>query len=119
MTRPHSAQTRLASYGTLAPGRIKHHELEGLGGDWRQGTVRGRLYDEGWGATLGFPAIVLDEAAPEVELFILESNDLPAHWPRLDAFEGEGYARTIATAQTESGPIEVSIYVLDPAPNAP
>ena len=49
------AETRLATYGTLAPGRVNNHHLADLGGFWRQGTVTGRLVEAGWGAKLGFP----------------------------------------------------------------
>ena len=52
--------------------------------------MRRRLVPEGWGATLGYPALVLDPTGPVVEVQLFESNDLPAHWPRLDDFEGPG-----------------------------
>ncbi|MEM9279460.1 MAG: hypothetical protein AAGA76_12865 [Pseudomonadota bacterium] len=45
-----------------------------------------------------------------IEVFIFESPDLPYHWERLDAFEGEGYRRKIAVAETGDGDVEVSIY---------
>ena len=34
-----SAQYRLATYGTLAPSRPNHHQLDGLTGHWSQGHV--------------------------------------------------------------------------------
>ena len=40
-----SAQCRLAVYGSLAPGRSNHDQLQNLRGDWHSGcTVRGELY---------------------------------------------------------------------------
>jgi gamma-glutamylcyclotransferase (GGCT)/AIG2-like uncharacterized protein YtfP len=48
-----------------------------------------------------------------VPVDVLESPDLPAHWARLDAFEGEGYRRVIAEVQTNERPLPASIYVLD------
>jgi gamma-glutamylcyclotransferase (GGCT)/AIG2-like uncharacterized protein YtfP len=42
-----TADMRLATYGTLAPGRVNHHQLAGLDGHWRQGTVKGTLVDAG------------------------------------------------------------------------
>lgn len=45
-----SAETRLATFGTLAPGRGNNHQLAGLNGGWWQGTVTGRLVEAGWGA---------------------------------------------------------------------
>jgi gamma-glutamylcyclotransferase (GGCT)/AIG2-like uncharacterized protein YtfP len=109
-----AAETRLAVYGTLAPGRPNHHQLDGLAGEWRSGRVRGRLYAEGWGAALGFPGLVLDPAGGEVEVQLFESPDLPQHWGRLDAFEGEGYRRRLAEVQTADGRVEAFIYVLTP-----
>lgn len=85
-------QTRLATYGTLAPGKPNHHQLADLPGQWRRGSVRGRLIDSGWGAAMGFPALVPGEEG-EVAVDLFESASLPDHWARLDAFEGEGYER--------------------------
>lgn len=104
---------RLATYGTLAPGRVNHHELDGLQGEWRKGIVRGFLVKMGWGADLGYPAINLDPDGDEVEVFIFESSDLPAHWPHLDEFEGEQYVRVVTEAETDQGPLMVSIYALN------
>ena len=104
---------RLAVYGTLAPGRPNHHHLEALKGSWRQGSIRGRLVAEGWGADMGFPGLVLDPEGPSIEVQVLESDDLPLHWARLDAFEGPGYRRVVATVATPGGDFEACIYVLD------
>lgn len=106
------ADHRLATYGSLAPGRVNHHELDGLNGTWRTGTVRGMLVKMGWGADLGYPAIILDESGETIEVFIFESTDLTAHWPRLDEFEGDQYQRVTTMAETENGPLAVSIYAL-------
>ena len=106
------AQHRLASYGTLAPGRPNHHHVRGIPGRWFTGTVCGRLIEEGWGATMGFPALVLDPTGPEVEVQVLESAELPEHWERLDEFEGSGYQRLAALVMTSDGPVPASIYVL-------
>ena len=108
-----SAETRLATYGTLAPGRVNEHQLAELEGFWRQATVKGRLVELGWGAKLGFPGLILDPAGQEVDVHVFESPDLPDHWPRLDAFEGAGYRRVITQALTEDGDLDVSIYVID------
>ena len=103
---------RLATYGTLGPGRANHHQLSELEGRWLRGTVRGRLVAEGWGAAMGFPALVLDAEGGAVEVELLESDDLPAHWPRLDAFEGEGYRRVVTEVTTPDGILTACIYVL-------
>ncbi len=106
------AATRLAVYGTLAPGQSNHHQLAGLHGRWRNGTVRGRRFESGWGVALGYPGLVLDEHDDAVEVQLLESPDLPAHWQRLDEFEGDGYRRvTVAVALAEET-LSAFIYVL-------
>ena len=105
-------QRRLATYGTLAPGRSNHDQLGGLAGNWSRGSVRGDLYDSGWGAAEGFPGLVLNPSGKSVEVDLFLSNDLPAHWDRLDAFEGEGYRRVVTAVATADGLVEASIYVL-------
>ena len=104
---------RLATYGTLAPGRVNAHQLADLNGAWSLGTVRGRLIEAGWGAEHGYPGIRLDPAGDAVEVHIFTSKDLPAHWPRLDAFEGAGYRRVAATVLTPEGDVAAFIYELE------
>ena len=104
---------RLATYGTLAPGRVNNHQLAELEGSWRQGTVRGRLVEAGWGAKLGCPGLILDPLGQVVDVHIFESSELPHHWLRLDAFEGAGYRRVVTQVRTLDGDLEVSIYVID------
>lgn len=106
-----SNDLRLATYGTLAPGRPNHHQLAGLRGRWLTGTVRGRLVAEGWGADLGYPALILDPEGDPVEVHLFQSEDLPDHWQRLDAFEGDGYRRVAARVETAEGVLDAWIYV--------
>ncbi|MCI0615247.1 gamma-glutamylcyclotransferase, partial [bacterium] len=47
-------------YGTLQPSRSNAHVLESIGGSWVRASVRGRLKYEGWGAELGYPALLLN-----------------------------------------------------------
>lgn len=110
-TDPHAAEYRLATYGTLAPGRPNAHQLDGLGGDWTSGTVRGHLVERGWGAALGYPAMIPDETGPEIPVHLFRSTDLPAHWARLDAFEGPGYARVAVPVMTAAGLVQAFIYI--------
>ena len=35
-------------YGTLAPGRPNEHILQDIGGTWKEGSVTGKLHQEGW-----------------------------------------------------------------------
>ncbi|MFK7945864.1 MAG: molybdenum cofactor guanylyltransferase MobA [Paracoccaceae bacterium] len=111
------AATRLATYGTLAPGEANHHHMSGMTGEWSTGSVRGKLLADGWGATHGCPGIVLDAEGAEVPVQIFTSPMLPDHWDRLDAFEGAEYRRVTATANTADGDVPVSIYELAPGTN--
>ena len=115
-----NAECRLVAYGTLAPGSPNHQQLNGLNGRWLGGRVRGALVQQGWGAALGYPALILDPDGPIVEVQIFESPDLPSHWPRLDDFEGAGYQRVTVPVETSAGRLEASIYVYkaDSAPAA-
>jgi gamma-glutamylcyclotransferase (GGCT)/AIG2-like uncharacterized protein YtfP len=107
-----TAEHRLATYGTLAPGRRNHPRVSTLEGCWFRGAVRGRLVDAGWGADYGFPGLVLDAAGDDVTVDVLESAELPAHWSRLDVFEGPAYRRVTTSVSTALGALEASIYVL-------
>jgi gamma-glutamylcyclotransferase (GGCT)/AIG2-like uncharacterized protein YtfP len=103
---------RLAVYGSLAPGRANHDQMDGLSGHWTEGSVRGRLLEEGWGAEIGYPGIILDTDGPSVGVQLFESLDLRDHWARLDEFEGTGYRRTVTTVSTVEGDLPAFIYVL-------
>ncbi len=106
----HSEHTRLAVYGTLAPGRSNHNQLAGLNGEWLRGTVCGRRVLFGWAAEQGYPALVLDPEAEPIDVQLFESADLPDHWARLDEFEGPGYRRVVTEVRTESGTVRACIY---------
>ncbi len=108
--------TRLAVYGTLAPGRVNHHQISALAGVWQRGTVTGKLFASGWGAAIGFPGLILDPLGQVVAVNLFESAELPAHWERLDEFEGTGYKRVVATVNTEGGQRTAWIYVLAEEP---
>ena len=107
------ADTRLATYGTLAPGCVNNDQLAGLKGYWRQGTVKGRLIEAGWGAEIGYPGLNLDPSGQVIDVYIFESSELPNHWRRLDEFEGAGYRRVVTLVCTVDGDLEPSIYVID------
>jgi gamma-glutamylcyclotransferase (GGCT)/AIG2-like uncharacterized protein YtfP len=103
---------RLATYGTLAPGRPNHGQLSDLPGRWLVGRVRGSLVDAGWGANFGYPALILDADGSLIDVDVFESPALPRHWHRLDAFEGPGYRRVAVDVATAEGVLPASIYVL-------
>lgn len=104
---------RLFVYGTLAPGRVNAHVMADIPGRWEPASVTGTLLQEGWGAAVGFPGIVLDEHGPEVPGLLFSSDRLDAHWARLDEFEGEGYRRVLTTATLPDGSrVQAYIYSL-------
>lgn len=108
----HIMTKRLFVYGTLAPGRPNEHVLADIPGRWEATTVRGKLLQEGWGAKAGYPGIVLDETADEVQGFLFSSDKLAEHLPRLDAFEGNGYERVETSVKLVEGMVDAYIYVL-------
>jgi gamma-glutamylcyclotransferase (GGCT)/AIG2-like uncharacterized protein YtfP len=103
---------RLATYGSLSPGRPNHFQLAGLNGHWSRGLVYGGLLNAGWGAGLGYPALILDPNGSAIEVDVFESAELPAHWSRLDTFEGPGYQRLPTTVDTATGQLQAYIYAL-------
>ena len=107
-----SPDTRLAVYGSLAPGRINHQQISSLAGKWLRGSVHGKLFASGWGSALGYPGLILDPLGPVVEVDLFESLDLPEHWERLDEFEGNGYRRVATEVKTDEGGRSAWIYVL-------
>ena len=108
-----TALHHLATYGSLAPGRPNDHQLAGLEGRWLDGYVNGRLVSKGWGASLGFPALILDSEGSEIQVRVFESVDLPAHWSRLGDFEGPEYQRVVTKVHLPAGDVDASIYVLE------
>ena len=88
-------------YGTLAPGRPNEHILKKIGGSWKKGSVSGKSLQEGWGADMGYPAIILDKKGDKIKVFLFSSDKLPEYWQELDAFEGEAYERVVAEVKLE------------------
>ncbi len=111
------ASRHLIAYGSLAPGAQHEDETVGLTGEWRTGWVTGMLVERGWGASLGYPALVWHPAGERrVAAHLLISADLPLHWERLDTFEGEAYRRILAPFYDEAGFVAVgNLYEAVPA----
>ena len=109
---PDVALHRLATYGTLAPGRPDRQQLDGLEGRWLEGQVYGTLVDEGWGASLGYPALILDPHGSAIDVHVFESGNPPAHSVTPRRLEGPGYQRVVTTVRTPAGDVDASIYVL-------
>lgn len=105
---------RLFVYGTLAPGRANHRLLENLRGDWQEAEIRGTLYANGLGPTLGYPLVDLDQPTEAISGYLFSSLDLPDHWAALDEFEGAGYRRVITTVTLhDRAPVDAYVYALD------
>jgi gamma-glutamylcyclotransferase (GGCT)/AIG2-like uncharacterized protein YtfP len=104
-------EQRLAVYGSLAPGKSNHHQLDELSGDWAAGALRGRLFQDGFGTGGRYPGLELDPGGGEVTVQVFTSPDLPAHWARLDRFEGADYARVVVEVMTEQGPVAAQVYM--------
>ena len=104
---------RLFVYGTLAPGRPNEHVLGEIVGSWEDATVTGMLRQEGWGAEMGYPGIVLDEQGYEIQGFLFSSEKLSDHWARLDEFEGKSYERVMTVVKlNDNRTVDAYIYQL-------
>lgn len=102
--------TGLFVYGTLAPGQPNEHIMTKIGGQWQRGTVTGKLIEEGWGAEMGYPGIVLDKDGGPIQGFVFCSANLEQHWPQLDEFEGCEYQRVLTEVALENGN-QVDAYI--------
>lgn len=104
---------RLFVYGTLAPGRANHGILEAISGAWAAATLRGTLFDEGWGARFGCPGIVPSDDGEEIQGYLFSSEELSDYWTMLDEFEGDAYERVVVSVRTEHGKVvEACVYAL-------
>ncbi|EPG41401.1 hypothetical protein F907_00266 [Acinetobacter colistiniresistens] len=101
-------------YGTLGPNRPNAHIMENIGGTWADAHVFGTLKQQGWGAELGFPGIVLEQTDQKVSGFVFFSDNLEQHWQALDEFEGAGYQRVPVKAHLSTGEvIDSFVYALN------
>lgn len=102
---------RLFVYGTLGPDGPNRSVLARIGGRWIPAAARGRLESAGWGAGMGYPALVLDLEEDPVPGHVFVSPDLAAHWDELDAFEGQEYERVRTSVLLRDGDEEVEAFV--------
>ena len=104
---------KLFIYGSLAPNCPNHHIVSHIDGQWQSGTVEGHLVHLGWGASMGFPGIIVsDPTTPKetVKGMMLTSSQLAENWRMLDDFEGKQYQRVIVPVTLGSGEIQ-SAYI--------
>jgi gamma-glutamylcyclotransferase (GGCT)/AIG2-like uncharacterized protein YtfP len=99
---------RVAVYGTLMTGERNEH----WGADARRRvpcTIRGVLYDTGW----GYPAFVPDEHGRDVAAELLDVT--PETLAKLDVLEGYPtlYGReTVATTQADGSVVRAMVYIM-------
>ncbi len=71
------------------------------------------MHEEGWGAEMGYPGIVLDEHGNEIQGFLFISEKLSDHWARLDEFEGKSYERVLTVVKLKDNrTVNAYIYEL-------
>ncbi|MEM6803789.1 MAG: gamma-glutamylcyclotransferase family protein [Bacteroidota bacterium] len=105
---------KLFVYGSLCPGRPNEHILQNIGGTFQKASVRGKLYAEGWGAAMGYPALLPDKAADKVEGYVFSAENLADHWDALDEFEGAAYVRELIQVELEDASyVEAYLYALN------
>ncbi|NER81984.1 MAG: gamma-glutamylcyclotransferase [Leptolyngbya sp. SIO1D8] len=104
---------RLFIYGTLQPGGPNEHVLTAIGGEWEPAVIKGNLMEAGWGASMGYPGLILDDRGNDVQGHVFASSNLSAKWADLDAFEGEEYERIVAPVTLLTGEqVQAHVYVL-------
>ena len=92
-------------YGSLAPGKSNHSQIESLNGKWIKGTIEGILVEKGWGQHLGFPGLLFEpkDQVTIIQCLVFFSEDLKDNWKRLDQFEGEDYERILIPYKLANG----------------
>ncbi len=100
-------------YGSLQPGGPNEHVLAAIGGEWKPAVIKGNLIEAGWGASMGYPGLVIDESGKDIHGYLFVSSNLSAKWADLDKFEGKEYERIVAPVTLLTGEqVEAHVYVL-------
>ena len=100
-------------YGTLVPGRQNEHILKNIGGTFQKAYIFGNLIQEGWGASMGCPALKINVNGTKIDGYIFSSKNLSSNWTELDDFEGSEYLRVLSKVTLENGSfIDAYIYTL-------
>ncbi len=104
---------KLFIYGTLAPGKQNHGILKDIPGQWVAATVKGKIFDEGWGSELGCPGMIPSDEGDEIKGFLFTSDQLAQHWPMLDEFEGAEYMRMpVSVKYNNDEEVDAFVYAL-------
>lgn len=94
---------RLFTYGSLQPGGQYAHLLSTAGDDWQPATVTGFIDPDGWGHSIGYPALILHADGVPIPGMLITSSTLHELWPELDDFEGNAYQRVITNVTLADG----------------
>lgn len=92
-----SPSTRLAVYGTLAPGQPNESVLSRMRGSWIEGNVKGHVYP-----VAGLPVFEWNTNAEKIPIKLLDSRELPKNLSSIDKFEGSGYKRILIPVSLEN-----------------
>jgi gamma-glutamylcyclotransferase (GGCT)/AIG2-like uncharacterized protein YtfP len=104
---------RLFIYGTLSPNGPNAHVLNEIGGEWEAAVIKGYLIEEGWGSSMGYPGLVVDDNGEDVHGYVFNSVNLEKSWCYLDGFEGEDYERMVTTVTlANGGQVQAYVYAL-------
>lgn len=101
---------RLFTYGSLQPGGQYAHLLIPAGDDWQPAMVTGFIDPDGWGHSVGYPALILHAVGRPIPGMLITSSKLHKLWPALDDFEGEAYQR-VSTMVTLADGTQVTAFL--------
>ncbi len=100
-------------YGTLMPNCPNAYVLEEVVGKFVPATVKGKLIDAGWSASMGYPGIRLDARRDTIHGYLFYSSNLINQWDYLDEFEGAEFERVSVTVERyDELDVDTYIYVL-------
>ena len=100
-------------YGTLMPNCPNSYVLENIVGKFVPATVKGKLIDAGWSASMGYPGIRLEMGNDTIHGFLFYSDNLINHWDFLDEFEGAEFERVpVCVERFDEFEVDTFIYVL-------
>ena len=96
-------------YGTLMPNCPNSYVLENIVGKFVPATVKGKLIDAGWSASMGYPGIRLEMGNDTIHGFLFYSDNLINHWENLDIFEGVEFSRTPVIAERNNVELRIEL----------
>ncbi len=99
-------QHRLVVYGSLAPGERHEDYLLPLGGTWEPAQVEGDIDRSG-----EYPLFYWRMGGAQQAVRLFRCAGLPAHWAKLDDFEGPDYRRVLVPVLTRAGWEVAQVYV--------